>query len=219
MKESLAVWAVLFVCAQAQIPLRGRLDQLVASQVVAAPRVKVVVRADNGVLDSTTTDQAGMYYLRVAQPGNYRLVVTPRESDTGLTEFEYRFRVRLGVTRADLPAQLLNRFDFLREARDPAAPETVRVRGTHSFPNGTVIWLMFGDANGGYDFRGDHVVLKTREEWSARMAAPTGPATLFAVLATMQARQEFTDRLEGSRFGAIDRLPTGARTVATCALP
>ena len=94
--------------------------------------------------------------------------------------------------------------------------ETIDVAGTHSYPSGTVIRLLFLTGGRKYLLPGDTVVLGTGRHWSSRLRVPEKATGLTAVLATQKALGYFSVTADQPTDKAdLKDLPRGARVVAT----
>jgi len=226
-KTFLVVLALLAVAEAADTTdlVRGRVDRYVAPDIVTASGVKVVLWQGDTLRESMVTGQDGIFYFVNVPTGTYRLEINPPVQDSGLSPFPCRLTVRKKKV-LDLPAQMLNRLAFEQPAEKASvrAGDTLVVAGTHSFPSGTVIWILFLTSRGEYRLPGDSVVLEAGRPWSLRLIVPNGAYGLLAVLATQKARGYYSlfveqptgkeAKQDTSEQDFKDLLP-GARIVAT----
>ena len=221
--RTLRLVAVLLVSgAMAQTAMvRGRVDRYAPPDVVTASYVKVVLCRDSDRLDSTYTGQDGMYYFRDVPVGTYRLEATPPPSDMSHDTLEYNFEIPPGQSKADIPAQLLDRLVFKEPVENAPVPpgDTIRVEGTHSFPDSTRVWFLFSTEAATYLFLGGSTVLRAGQPWSVGLDVPSGATRLMAALATLEARGEFTRRVAERDFGRLEALPRGTRIITTGRFP
>ena len=209
-KTVLAVLA-LATAATATDLVRGRIDRYVPPDIVTASGVRVLLWRADTLKDSAVTGQDGMFYFVSVPKGAYHIEVIPPAEYSGLGRFEYKFAAGTKPVM-DLPLQMLNRFSFEQPAENATVKkdDTIDAAGSHSYPSGTVMWLLFRADRRKRCALGDSLVLEAGRPWSIRLKVPIEAVGLSAVLATPKARGDF-----GATAGEPGIMPKGARIVAT----